>query len=269
MTSITGGNLRDDAGNLLVSQATEYFMRVGFGQVPGHTRVAALGRANSVAAAPFDIWNSTASTYPWMTAATALEVVSSSAQDAPAGTGIQSIVINGLDATYTQVAQTITLNGTTAVAIPTSLFRINNALTLVKGSGAAATGVTNAGDITIRDSGGGTTRALISAGQGITQQTAYTVPAGKTLQIISQVFSVDNPSANKDFTISTYIQSSLGVFRLPLHISVDGNPYRHDGIPGIILAEKTDFLHRITFISGINNSYTSAWLGILKENTAQ
>lgn len=159
----------------------------------------------------------------------------------------------------------MTLNGVTPVAIPTSLFRINSALIMSAGSGK-----TNAGDITIRDAGGGTTRAIIPAGYGITRQAVFTVPAAHTLSINSTLFAITKAGGvDKNVTFTNYIQSPNGFYRMPLEVSVSQSfPYRHDGIPGVILSEKTDFALRIVESSSSDVSVTGAFLGVLKSNTA-
>lgn len=255
------------AANPLPILTRDFLINVGFGLVPGngYTRVTALGNNPDVdtGTIPEDIWSG-GGAYPWMTAATALEIVSGSANDAAAGTGARTVLINGLDANYVAVAQVITLNGTTPVAIPTSLFRINSALLM-----SAGTGKINAGDLTIRDAGAGATRAIIPLGYGITRQSIYTVPAGSTLQIISQFFGFNEVAGGNKFArFATYIQSPNGFYRLPLELAIgDEPPYRHDGIPGIILNEKTDFALRCTAVSNDNTNLTAAWLGVQRLNT--
>lgn len=243
----------------------DFLINVGFGLADGYTRVTALGNNPDIdtGTIPEDIWTG-GGAYPWMTAATALEIVSSSANDAAAGTGARTVLINGLDANYVAVAQVITLDGITPVAIPTNLFRINSALIM-----SAGTGKVNAGDITIRDAGAGTTRAILPLGYGITRQSIYTVPAGSTLQIVSQFFGFNEVAGGNKFArFATYIQSPNGFYRLPLELAVgDEPPYRHDGIPGLVLPEKTDFALRCTAVSGENTNLTAAWLGVQRLNT--
>jgi len=237
---------------------------IGFrGVATGYRRVAALGNNPDIdtLSTPEDIWTG-GGIYPWMTAATSLEIVSSSASDAAAGTGARTVQIQGLDTSYVEVNQTITLNGTTAVSITKPLLRINLALIL-----SAGTGKTNAGDLTIRDAGAGTTRGILPAGYGITRQSIYTVPAGHILQITSQFFGFNTVSGGNKFArFATFIQSPAGFYRMPFELGVgDEPPYRHDGVPGIILPEKTDFAIRCTAVSNDNTDLTGAWLGALKK----
>lgn len=158
----------------------------------------------------------------------------------------------------------MTLDGVTPVAIPTNLFRINSALIM-----SAGTGKVNAGAITIRDSGGGTTRSVMPIGYGITRKAIYTVPAGFTLSVLSHFVSINRSvGVSRYATLSNFIQSSNGFYRMPLEFSLgDVIPYRHDGNPGIILAEKTDYALRAQFVSSDNTDITAAILGVLKSNT--
>jgi hypothetical protein len=111
-------------------------------------------------------------------AAAVLELVSSQAADdgSPAGTGAQTVRVRGLDAGYNEIYEDFVLNGTTAVTGSKLFFRINSAVVT-----AAGTGKTNAGNITIRDAGAGTTRSYIAAGLSIAEVGVFTVPAGHKL----------------------------------------------------------------------------------------
>lgn len=243
----------------------EFYDSVGLGLVSGASRVAALGNNPDVdTAAVEDVWSG-GGTYPWMTGATSLEIVSDSANDAAAGTGARTVLVNGLDANYATVAQTVTLDGLTPVALPTQLFRINSALIMSAGSGKV-----NAGTLTVRNAGGGTTRAVIPVGYGITRQAVYTVPAGKTLAINSQMFCINRTGGVSRYaTFANFIQPSTGFYRMPLELSLSERaPYRHDGLPSIIIGEKTDYAFRCTSVSNDNTDVTAAFLGVLIDNTA-
>lgn len=234
---------------------------VGFGLRAGYRRITALGNNPDIDVAPEDIWSG-GGLYPWMTGATSLEIVSTSAADAAAGTGARTVLINGLDAAFAEISQTVTLNGVTAVAIPTQLYRIQSAVVMTAGSGQV-----NAGDISIRNAGAGTVRGLIPIGYGITRQSQFTVPAGFTLQITSLLVCINRPSSARDATIATLFQTQAGNYRLPLEFSVDGNPFQQGAAPGLVVAEKTDFGIRCTAVSATNTDLTAAWLGIMRSNT--
>lgn len=240
----------------------EPLMNVGFGLVGGQRRITELGNNPDIDAAPEDVWTG-GGLYPWMSAATSLEVVAADAADTSAGTGARTITVSGLSALFVEQTEAVTLNGTTPVALATQFYRINGMVVTGAGSGR-----TNAGDITLRDAGAGTTRGVIPAGYGITRQSQYTVPAGHTLSVNSILLCINRPAAARDVTVASFIQSQAGVFRLPLEISLSGSaPYRHDGLPGVTIAEKTDFGLRCTYVSQTNTDLTAAWLGVLRQNS--
>lgn len=247
---------------------SDFLVKLAFGTTSGYIRVAGLGATPAVAAAPYDVWEGAASTYPWMTAATALEAASSSAQDGAAGTGIASILVQGLDAAFNPINQTVQMNGITPVALPTSLFRINSVTVSTKGAGAAANGVTNAGDISIRDAGAGTVRAFMSAGAGFARQSQYTVPLGFTLQVLTQDFSMNAPANGRSASFSIYLGPSNGVARLPKVVPIGQSGTVQTAVPGLVLPEKTDFMHRVTELNTAGAKYYSAWNGVLKLNAA-
>lgn len=75
----------------MASWLQEFKRAIGFGQVPGYRRITALGNNPDVDTGIHeDIWTG-GGLYPWMTAATSLEIVSDSANDTAAGTGARTV----------------------------------------------------------------------------------------------------------------------------------------------------------------------------------
>lgn len=242
---------------------SDWFTAVGFNQVPNYRRVAALGNNSGIdIGTPEDVWSS-GGIYPFLSAASALEIISSSVNDTAAGTGARTVLINGLDGSYVEISETVTLNGTTPVALTKTYLRINNAFIMSAGSLEV-----NAGNIDIR-SPASTVRAQIPTGYGITRSSLYTVPAGHTLSELSLFCCINRSGggAVRYATIATLFRNTNGFYRMPLEVSMSSNtPYRHDGNPGIIVAEKTDFLVRCNNVTVNATDITAAWLGVLKKN---
>lgn len=117
-----------------------------------------------------------------------LEVISADAADDgdPAGTGALTVVVEGIDANGNLQTATVTMNGTTAVAIPTVTWTaVNRAYVATVGSSLA-----NVGAITVRVAGAGATKLTIPAGVGLSDGAFYLVPKGHTLLILSAEFGV-------------------------------------------------------------------------------
>lgn len=136
-------------------------LQVARGQIYGHSTVNIYGFQSAVTTTQIPAWeNATAYTFPG--SAVVMTLASSSASD----TAVK-IVINGLDASYNAISETITLNGTTGVTTTNSYLRINSLITT---SGNAV------GTVTAKN--GGTTYAQINIGFGRSLMSIYTVPNG-------------------------------------------------------------------------------------------
>ncbi len=135
------------------------------------------GRAPVVNNVRVDLWEGPTTTYVFPTAGQQFRIVSTSANDTAAGTGVKSVWFHGLDDTGTEVDFTIALNGLTPVnTIQTNLYRVNSfhAATIGTVDGTAA------GDISLTNLAGTVTYAIIKAGNNSSHQAIFTIPAGKT-----------------------------------------------------------------------------------------
>lgn len=245
----------------------DFLDAVSFGVAPGYIRVGNFGHNPDVDinTVPEDAWTN-GGRYPWMLAATTLRVKSTSAADSPAGTGVASVTINGLDIAFNAISQTIILNGITPVAVPIDLYRINSVRSVSVGSAAViAIGAANAGDITVEDvAGPNTVRAIIPTGYGGTRQAPYTVPAGQALLVKQILLDVKSPSGSvgQYARLSTYFKTVAGVISQPIEFGdTSGGPYPHNIDPPILVTAGMDFSLLLTNTSDNNTAITGAWNG--------
>lgn len=193
-------------------------------------------------------------------AAEALNIVSSSANDAAAGTGQRTIRIEGLNSALSVVEETVTLNGTTPVVTSSTWVRVLRVFGLTAGSGG-----TNAGAITVKHN---TTTAnvfaVIKAGRSQAMLAAFTVPAGKTAKISSwggQVYKLSATPAGEcllQLKVRPYganqswrVLRQLQVPAVPTTKTVDA---RHHA--PIVIGEKCDV--KVEAISATADSFVSA-----------
>lgn len=167
-------------------------------------------------------------------AAAIVEVVSSAAADAAAGTGARTIRVWGLDADWNEITEDITLNGTTAVQGTKLFLRINTVAVLTAG-----TGLTNAGNITIRDASAGTTRSYIALGVSTSEVGLFSVPAGHTLLATSWVVSSRVASAGQSSADIAMYKTAGGVRTLDWRMTVESLVAADLGTPHV-WHEKTD-----------------------------
>lgn len=238
---------------------------VSLGRVAKMSRVTGLGNNPDVdtGTLPEDSWSG-GGLYPWMTAATALQIRSTSASDTAAGVGARTVLVPTLDTAFVPVSKSLVMNGVTAVPFVGTAYRINMALVATAG-----TSETNVGDLIIEDvAAPNTVRCIIKAGAGISQQAAYTVQANAML-LVKQLYLGINAvagSASRVATLTTYTKTN-GVIRLPITIqTANGIAYLHNMDPPIALTSGTDFSLRIGNLTDSNSDITGAWNGILVLN---
>jgi len=142
-------------------------LQVSRNQIYGHQTLSLFGYQSAVGNTKIPVWEN-ATTYTYITSASTLTLASSSASDDT----LANILINGLDANFKPISETLTLNGVTGVTTINSYFRVNNLLMVSPGTGQT----TNVGTITLKQSSN--IVAQINAGIGKSQSTIYTVPAG-------------------------------------------------------------------------------------------
>ncbi|HOX32045.1 MAG TPA: hypothetical protein PLB91_06920 [Spirochaetales bacterium] len=164
----------------------------------GGKHIALIGRATVVPASLIDLseFNQSQSFRTTLASASPVDVSSSNAADAAAGTGARVVRVVGLDAEYRQLYEDITLNGQTKVTGLKLFKRVFGAAVISVG-----TGLVNAGDIYILVAGTGGTysagvpptitsgQVKILAGYGQAYSGMLTIPAGKTYRATSIIVS--------------------------------------------------------------------------------
>lgn len=142
------------------------------------------------AGVPEDVWPG-GGLYPFLADVAVVEVLSDSVNDTAEGTGARTILFENLDGAWAEDSVIISLNGTTPVILPRGIIRNNRGKVLTAGSIGK-----NAGNITLRDSPGGTIRQIISfdtlaLGLGQTTFGLRSIPAGKKAKIIRHWAKLD------------------------------------------------------------------------------
>lgn len=249
-------------------------------QINGISRIAALGNNSDVdtASVPEDVWSGSAvgvdgilngidhKTIQFPTTAVPMEVVSSSANDTAAGTGAQTVTVVYLDSAGTQKTATVTMNGTTAVAMPENVLFVQ----LLRAGTSGTVGGNNIGNISIRDSGGlGKTYAYMIAGTGFARSSGIRVPTGFTFDLLDIAVSLNRTDVGDRWASwSICLQNSAGLLLKPLELSVSTTvPYVHDtsgGLPINSIAAGTVIWIRCENVSQNNTNISAGLIGILR-----
>lgn len=167
-----------------------------------------IGYNPSVSTTASPVWSGGATAYVQLTTGAALEVVSSSANDAAAGTGARTVRVDGVDGSYVPFSEIITMNGVTPVPlVNTSAIAINKTVILTAGSG-----LVNAGNIDVRAVSGSAVKSRIQAlaeSSGRSADFIYTIPA--SMYALVKRIQVYARSSTGDIWVYLKTYTSTGV----------------------------------------------------------
>jgi hypothetical protein len=205
-------------------------LQVSRGQVLGHEPLNLFGFTTVLGSTAYGpLWEgltSAGGNYAYPSSAVVMTLTSSSASDTAV-----SILVDGCGANYARQTEVVALNGTANVNTTKSFLRINRMSTVVGNAVGNVTAVN-----------GAVTYAKINAGNGDTQMSIYTVPAGYTFYqtyfqadsntsltsgayIRARAYTVDNTIGGviTALTQSVYAQA----FQIPLQFPLQ-YPEKHD-----------------------------------------
>lgn len=231
------------------------------GRIGNASRAAAYGHMASPTAGS-DVWEG-GGAYPFLAAASTLEILSSSAADAAAGTGGRTAVINGLGHNFNPISETITLNGVTPVSTANQYLRINSLMLASAGSGG-----TNAGTITLRVQGAGATQSVIRIGYGYAKSAVYTVPLGFTLLVMDLYFNVggNGNASNIVFSFARTNPSGLLLITNEYNANASAPIQRLPNMGGPV-QQTISLTTRITTVGSTPTDAYAAFEGYLIDNT--
>ncbi len=231
------------------------------GYTAGATIVQKFGMNTDVDAAE-DIVDAGGDYKGFAVAAEALNIVSSSASDAAAGVGARTVLIEGLDVNYAAISETLTLNGTTPVVGTLEFFRVLRIRVLTAG-----TSLTNVGTLTLKQNV--TTANVFSVmpiGFGVSQNTNYTVPAGKRFYMKHIDCCMNDTTANAGtmaIKVIPYLAASRTTLLVrPFAIATTKN-FVTDPVGGILFEAKTDLVFRCLTVTNANAIIAVNWDGFL------
>lgn len=198
------------------SPVTDFGLQVSRGSISGWIGVEKFGRNADVDAAE-DIWGNGGD---WVapTAARVHSIVSSSANDTSAGTGARTVTVNGLDGSYVDTTETVTMNGVTPVNTANSYVIIHRMVVATAG-----TGLTNAGTITATAATDATISCTIQVGFGQSQFCIYQIPANYTGYLFAWRTSFQNSVANSSADVCLFTKPDGGAWNLKSSVGLSSS----------------------------------------------
>jgi hypothetical protein len=224
-------------------------LQVARSQIYGHQQVNIFGYQSAVGQTKIPVWEN-ATTYTYITSASTLTLVSTSASDDT----VAKVLISGLDTSFNQISETLALNGTTGVTTVNSYYRVNNLVLTSAGTGQT----TNVGTITLKQSSN--IVAQINAGISKSQSTIFTVPAGFSFYL--DLAEVNTSNSYTSANIITYsvqaINNTTGVKLQVLQQPFVSIYLANRASNPFVYAEKTDIQWQL-----VTSSATTVSAGII------
>lgn len=174
-------------------------LQIARGQIAWHIPVTVWGFNPDVDQSLETVWGD-GGLVVFPAAAGTMNVSSSSVDDTSAGTGARTIVLQGLDANYNEISETVTLNGQTTVASTKEFLRVNYITVATTGSGKANAGIIYVGAGVNTAGVPATVYGAVYTGFNASTTACYTIPAGHTGYIVSGGISVGQASGSSEVT---------------------------------------------------------------------
>ena len=163
-----------------------------------------------------DIWD-VGGDYNWTSEASYLQVITNNIQDGITGLGARKIKIFGVDSDFNSLTEEISLLGNGTVFSTNQFRRVFETHILESGTYHGAnyniidTGVSGSGLVLSRIDGGGGTIDTSDYGLATSQQSIYTIPAGKTAYISRIAVSIDSNKTAEIFLFK--VENDNGIFK--------------------------------------------------------
>jgi hypothetical protein len=248
-------------------ERTEAFeLQVARNMITGHKHLFKYGNNADINGTLETIWShSTLYVYP--PAAMQMTVSSTSANDTGTGTGAQTISVQGLDADYNEIAETVVLNGRNAVTTTNAFIRVFRSFVITAGSTNTAQGTIYIGTGTITGGVPATVYAEIPLGENQTLMALWTVPANYTLYLYRGTFSAASNNIAQYILGKFMVRPFGGVFRNAADVTANSNLIPYDFEVPLAIQQKSDIEARAIALTGSNFYTTASFEGVYIKNT--
>ena len=208
-----------------------YLYDISEGNVSDHEALRRFGHNESVGTA-WESVNHHGGLATYLSSAERLQIASSDVKDDVVGVGARTLRISGLDGDYTEISETVDLDGTTNVLTDSSFLRVHTLTVLSVGSENK-----NAGDITASNNADSAVLMLLGEEENESLCACYTVPADHTAYVV-QAMATEASSKGSEFGFFVKPFGGLWYMKRTI-VLLDSNIVLPMPVP-MKLTEKTD-----------------------------
>jgi hypothetical protein len=197
-----------------------------------------------------------------------MKISSTNSNDTSSGTGARTITIQGLDAEYNEIVETVILNGQNSVNTINLFIHINYMYVASAGSNKTAQGDIYIGTGTVTEGIPATVYNIIKYNYNNTITGCYTVPAGHTAYLSQGLFSAGQESG------STQVQGRLVYFSSDNIRKTAAITTLNNGVADYVFEYPLQILEKTTIEataigSANNNSVSSMFILVLIKNEGE
>ena len=240
-------------------------LQVSRSEIANHRNVTVFGYNADVDTTEVTVWP-LPSIIAHPAAALQMKVSSTNANDTSAGTGARTIIIQGLDANYAEITDTVTLNGQTEVLTSKSFLRVNYAYVATAGSTNSAAGDIYIGTGTVTAGVPATVYNIIKYDFNNTVTGHYTIPAGYTGYLSQGLFSAGQASGSTQVRGRLLTAGTDNIRRTAAVTTVNNGVADYVFEYPLRIEEKTD-IEATGVGSAANNGVSCMFIILLVKNT--
>lgn len=252
-------------------RSDDLMLEVAAGRIRTMRSLFKSGENPSIAAGAIQtIWDE-GGLYSYPASATAMTISSSSGDDASAGDGARTVRVFGLDENWLWVVQDLTLNGQTAVSIPTPLLRVFRAFVLTTGISGGNRGDIYVGSGTVTLGVPANVFARIVAPPPLNNQTfmaVFTVPDGwdcHITQIVATTLPAQVQDASLNFTLLVRDNEGGEPFQAKYRTGLINSPIVRPLRPYLTIPQRADVEIRGQNVSGAQAIRCAACMDMILE----
>jgi len=231
-----------------VGTSEPFELQISRGQIPGHYRLHKFGFNPLINNSEETIWD-VGGIYAYPSSAAKMTATST---DGANDDGVQ-VTIQGLDANYNQLSETVTLDGTGVGETSGFFLRVFRAFIAGSQEPSGTINITNAS----------TTYARITLGENQTLMCVWTVPAGHTAYLLQKDVTCLTEANNKFGTLRLISRKPSGVFRTHDKFALQNAHTEISYSTPLPFTEKTDIEVRAIGSSSNSELHVSAALDIV------
>jgi hypothetical protein len=236
-------------------------LQVARGQITNHRAISVFGYNGDVDTTEESVWPADGK-IPHGQSASILKVSSSSASDASGDVGARTVLIEGLDANFNEVSETVILNGQTAVNTTLSYVAINNLLVMSVGTSDHNVGDINVGTGDVTAGVPAVLFDLIAATYNQRTTGHYTVPAGYTAYLEVGIFSAGQASGSTSVTGKILVTDNVSdIQRVGSIVTLNNGSVQFNFSYPILIPERSCI--GATAVGTANNNSASSYFNIL------